>query len=216
MNYIEPKNGKKDELQRQIDAQEDMQKYDAGFSTTPEEQYLMQSAIPSADLTKWQQNLDPWLKKMVHRLRREVEVKQDVWKPMVIKYRVNGELKSSNMDPLCSDECIHNLVALLEPNTSPNVINSKFAEDQISKEMKMLETSVILDILVNERKTYNTPLSYLSEVKKIFRAFAMPTYYRALGGFESNNQKQIRTVKEFHNATGQVKDKKSLFSSVGV
>jgi len=180
------KNRPDDDLDRQINMQQDQQSMDIAASTSPEEQMRMQQDLPQPELTKWQQNLDPWLKKMVFRLKRWVEVS-------------DGDWKDSHLGPLCSDTCIYDMIALVEPNCSPNVINSKFTEDQISREMRALEQSVILDILLKERKKNKTALSHLSEVKKIFRSYAKPTYYRAFGGFEALNLRNIRTEKVLHS-----------------
>lgn len=195
------KSRQEDDLDRQINMQQDQQAMDIAASTSPEEQMRLQQEMPQPELTKWQQNLDPWLKKMVFRLKRWVEVSEDNW------------AESKQFGPLCSDTCIYDLVALVEPNCSPNVINSKFTEDQISREMRALEQSVVLDILIKERKAKQTPLSHLSEVKKIFRSFAKPTYYRAFGGFEALNLRNIRTEKVLHSI-GERQDqpkKKSFF-----
>jgi len=191
--------GKPDELGRQIEAQQEAQSLDLASQDGMPEQTLMADMKPDPDLTKWQQNAHPWLKKMVHRLKREVEVSEDVWKP------ING------MKPMCSDECIMNLLGQLEGNTSPNVMKSKFNDEQISKEMWLLEKNIILYVLIPERKKYGTALNDLAQVKKVFRSFAMPTYFRALGGFESLNERAIRSYKELHSSGQKEEPKKKGF-----
>lgn len=195
-----------DNVQDQINLSKDQQDMDIAASTSPEEQMMYERNQQDSGLTKWQQDLHPWLAEMVHELKREVMDDEERW--VKIRHFVNG--LEQDMPALCSEECIQNLVAKLKPNTSPNLINSKYDEEVISREMRLLENSVILNILIPERKKYKTPLRQLSQVKIIFRSYAKPTFYRAWGGFEAINQRQIRTVKELHTPEQRLQQKKKF------
>lgn len=198
---------KDDELGRQIRAQQELNEQDIAASTTADEQFLMQKNEDNADLTRWQQDLDPLIKKMVNKLLR-------------LELNEEGELESvvdeqgNPIEPLCSRECVHNIIALLTPVASQNVINSKFTDEEIYRTEKELEKTIIIDILLTEHLKNGTALTNLSEVKKIFRSCSLPTHFRALGGFEAMNQRQIRTVKELHSQGPMIEPqrKKGIFS----
>lgn len=159
-------------------------------------EYMQMQNLPRNDLTKWQQNIDPILDEMEHVLRREQKDSNGQW------------ITNKNLPPLCSNECIENLKAILKPNTSFNIMMSKLSEDQINNNLKSLQDTVLIDVLLTEWKKYGTPSTYLSQVKKIFRSFALPTYYRAVGGFEAINLRQIRTLKELKSDGLPSSDKK--------
>jgi hypothetical protein len=76
---------------------------------------------------------------------------------------------------------------------------TKFTDKHINDMEIALERTVILDILVRERKNNKISFYDMSQIKKIFRSFCKPTLYRSLGGFESINQRQIRTIKELRS-----------------
>ena len=201
MQWLPGMKGKKDDLDRQFEAQQEQQNMDIASSTLPEEQMALHGRELNHDLTRWQQDLDPIIDSMIHRLKCEVMTEEGNFVPLL-------DHNKKPIPPLCSDECIYKLIAVLEPNASRNVMMSKFDSEHIGNIMYALESDIIIDILVDERKKYRTPLSHLSEVKIIFRSFALPTFYRALGGGERRYLGTIRTVKELHNASNMDEGKK--------
>jgi hypothetical protein len=189
------------EFKQQQQLNREQQEYDYATSTSPEEQMMAQAGMPSPDLTRWQQDVDPYLQKMILKLKRQYVGE-------------GGKLQTiDGLEPLCSDECVENILGLLQANTTPNTMLSKFTESQISNMQIQLERTLILDVLIPERKKHATSLAYLSQVKKIFRSFALPTFFRSLGGFESINQRQIRTIKELRSDRPQ--EKKTMFGMGG-
>jgi len=197
------KKKKNTEFDRQLSSAEMMQEKEITAQESAAEGYLMDLKEKNQELTKWQQDLEPFLLKMVHRLRREVKDETGKYKPIT----VNGK----PLPPLCTDELIYNLVALLEPSTSPNMMMSNFDENQIYQQIVSNERTVILDLLIPEMKKYGTPRHQLSEVKKIFRAFMYPTMFRAWKGGERKHLGTIRTVKELHSDNQEVGKKKGIF-----
>jgi len=198
----------KDELDRQFDHQDNQLNKQMAMETSTEEQLMMQGGLVAPDLTKWQQNLDPLIDKMVHRLKRMVLDNNGTWKSL----KIFVDSKEQVAPPLCSDECIYKLVATIEPNASQNLMMAKLTEEEIAKRMYSLEANVLLDILIPEHQQYGTDLRDLSTVKQIFRSCARPTFFRAIGGFEAKNNREIRSVKELHSqGFAREPKKKGLF-----
>jgi len=193
------KKQERDEFDRQADLSREQADYEANMSDGMAEQYGMQTMF-SPDLTRWQQDNDPYIQDMICELKRATK-------------NENGEyFIDKSMPPLCSDECIKNLVAQMKGLTSPNTMLSRFEEYKIYQIQQSVEKTIILDVLLPERKKYHTPLGHMSQVKKIFRSFSLPTLFRAHKGFESHNQRAIRTVKELSSSRDESKSEtKSWF-----
>lgn len=188
-----------DEISRHQKYETERQNIAMANEPSIEEQYLSANAMPSPDLTRWQQDVDPYIQKLILKLKRQYIDEEG---------RVHY-LDKERLPPLCSDECIENIISLIQANTTPNTMLSKFTEAQISNMEIELENTLIIDVLLPERRKYNTPLAYMSQIKKIFRSFIKPTFYRAYKGFENNNQRKIQTVKELHTDSNRSISKKS-------
>ena len=92
---------------------------------------------------------------------------------------------------------------------------TKYSEFQILNDLLEGERTLVLDLFLWDRIKYGTPLSNLSQAKKIFRSYAKPTMFRSLGGFEAKNQRQVHTVKELYNQ-GVEQDKKKSRNLFGM
>ena len=199
---------KNNEFEQQLSSNERMQQNEMTAQESAAEQYLIEQREKMQDLTKWQQDMSPFLKRMVHDLKREYIGDDGEYHPVI----VNG----SPLKPLCSDELIQDLISQLRNFTSQNTMMSNLDEYQINKIIRHCEKTVILDMLVPEMKKYGTPEHQLSQIKKIFRGALTPTLYRAWRGGERKHLGTIRTVKELVNEGGQIGEhnkKKGLWGS---
>lgn len=195
------RNKETDDWTRQTSFQERMQDKEINISTTPEEQALMEENKHSSDLTRWQQNLKPFIQEMVHELKREYQNENGDW------------IRREGTKPMCSQDLIEKLVAKMNSIANQNTILTKYKDHNIAKCMRALENSYILDLALPERKKYDTPLDNLSNIKQIVRFYAQPTLFRAYGGFESINQRSVRSIKELHSETPLNQQQKKSFLS---
>lgn len=142
-----------------------------------------------ADLVRWQQNLNPELKRMAMRLKMYQQNEEGRWVPFLI----NGKVAR----PLCSDECIQELVAILEPYVSRNLMMSKLSEDFIRHKLRNLSTNVFL-LTLHNRKRFHIRISDLASILDIFQGSAEPTFYRALN---ANEKQYLGTTSKYIHAT---------------
>jgi len=84
-------------------------------------QFLVEQQKERAELTRWQQDMGSEIEIMIHRLKNEVN-KNNNWIPILIN--------DKPMKPMCSEECIWRLVALIQPSTSKNLMMSRYDKDQ--------------------------------------------------------------------------------------
>ena len=135
-----------------------------------------------ADLTRWQQELDPELIKMGMRLRNYYIDAEGEWVP---RY-VDGE----QLEPLCSEEFISEMIAILDPATSRNLMMSHLSEDFIRGKLIDMSNTVTL-LAIADRKRFGIRMNNLTPIIRIFQATAEPTYYRALQG---NEKRYLGTI----------------------
>lgn len=149
-----------------------------------------------AQLTRWQQDLAEQVDVMKHLLRREQLNEAGAWKRVQIKKRVVIKGKDvwaiEESDPMCNEECIQEIIALIAPSTSKNLMMSKFREEQILDIMKKLCLTLVWDILLAKRRRYEIELPDVSVIYQIFKTTAMPTYFRALGANEKDYLTRLR------------------------
>jgi len=190
---------KEDPIRDQMNFEREMQGKDLTAQDSRVEEAAFTQGIQDPNLTQWQQDIEPELEKMFHMMKGEVETEPGQWKP-------------TGFGSLCTEKTIYRILAYSRHNISQNLMLSKLDEAVISQRMIGLENGLILDVLLPENMENNTPLTSLSQIKQIFRSIVHPTFHRARGGFESNNQKMIRTVKELHGDIQPEKKKsKSMF-----
>ncbi|KKM67834.1 hypothetical protein LCGC14_1467080 [marine sediment metagenome] len=159
-----------------------------------------------ADLTRWQQELDPELKKMGMRLRNYYQNEEGEW---VARY-VDGK----TLDPLCSEEFISELVAILEPATSRNLMMSNLSEDFIRRKLIDMSNTVTL-LEIADRKRFGIRMNNLTPIIRIFQATAEPTYFRALQG---NEKKYLGTIQRniYTKQDKPGEEKKKNFLNMGM
>ncbi len=190
---------KQDPMKMELDAQRGIAREDiAGRSTGVDEEFLLQQQRERAELTRWQQDLSEDIQLMVHRLKNEVLDMEGEWKRL------------PNIDPMCSDECIWRIVAMLEPSTSKNLIMSKYDKEMILSTLLELSNAVTLHVISN-RERYNIKMSDLTPLMQIFKTAATPTYFRALGANEKDYLKGIRKDTYLHTEGNIEQPKKGLF-----
>lgn len=129
-----------------------------------------------ADLTKWQQDMDYELVKMAMGLRNYYQDIEGNWSP---KLDIDGE----PIPPLCSEESVAELIEILRPYTSRNLMMSNYNEDFIRNKLIELSNAVTL-LIISRRKHFNIRMNNLTPIIKIFQGAAEPTFYRALQGNE--------------------------------
>lgn len=205
---LNPFSKKKDDLQRELDANKQAQllAVAASPSAAQEEQVILEQQKDRAELTRWQQDMSMDIVLMIHRFKNEVEDENGVWVKRKI-IQADGTLVDA--PPLCSDECIWRLVALLEPSTSKNLMMSKYEKEYILNVLHRLADTVAIDILLPNRKRWGISMSDMSLIVDIFRTAADPTYFRALGANEKEYLKGIRKDTYLHTNDEQ-KEKRFL------
>jgi len=139
---------------------------------------------------------------MIHRLKNEVN-KNNNWIPILIN--------DKPMKPMCSEECIWRLVALIQPSTSKNLMMSRYDKDQILDILRGLSYAVAFDILLANRKSYEIKMSDMTPILKIFQTAAEPTYFRALQGNEKTYLGTIRKDSYIHSEGNMQPTRKKLF-----
>ncbi len=144
-----------------------------------------------ADLTKWQQDIHPELMKMGMRLRNYYMNEGGEWTPRIVKGKI--------LPPLCSEEFISELIALLEPATSRNLMMSHLSEDFIRRKLVDMSNTVTL-LMIGDRHRFGIRMNNLTPIIRIFQGAAEPTYYRALQGNEKRYLGTInRNLYAYHN-----------------
>ena len=188
-----------DPLRMELDAQRGISREDiAGRSSGVDEELLLQQQRERAELTKWQQDMSEDIQLMVHRLKNEVLNAEGEWSALL------------ESDPMCSDECIQRIVAMLEPSTSKNLMMSKYDKEQILSALLELTNAVTLHVISN-RERYNIKMSDLTPLMQIFKTAATPTYFRALGANEKEYLRGIRKDTYLHTEGDVIQKKKGLF-----
>ena len=191
----------------ELTAQKAIAREDIATRPTSDEQYLGEIQRERAELTRWQQDLTEELQLMVHRLKNERTDADGKW----IRNQVFDSIDNKMVDaePLCSDECIWRLIAMLEPSTSKNLMMSKYDKDSILNALLDLCNTVTTDVLIANRKRFKIRMSDLSPIMQIFKTAATPTYFRALGANEKEYLRGIRKDTYLHT-TGDEKVKKGI------
>lgn len=186
-------------IKMEIDAQKMMAREEiAGKSTGVDEEIVLQQQRERANLTKWQQDLKDDIDLMEHRLRKEILVK-DKWQ------------KLEGVDPMCSEECIQEIVAMLGPSVSKNLMMSKYDKEDILSALLDLTNAVTLHIISN-RERYKIRMSDLTPIMQIFRTSVTPTYFRALGANEKEYLKGIRKDTYLHTEGDVQQKRKGIFN----
>lgn len=198
-----------DPLKMELQAQKDGQKMDiANQSNGIDEQFLLQRQREHAELTRWQQDMSEETQLMVHRLRNETQDEEGHWvRNKIVDYITK---KIYDADPMCSEECIWRLVALVEPNTSKNLMMSKYDVNKINNVLLELTNTVTIDVLLANRKKYGIKMSDMTPIIEIFKSAAVPTFFRALGGNEKEYLKGIRKDTYLHTKGDDEQKKKSI------
>ncbi len=194
-----------EKMQRtEIKAQEKLSREDiAGRSTGFDETLAIEMQKERAELTRWQQDLNEEVMLMTHRLKNEVEDENGKWIITKVRDPVSNEMIDGQ--PMCSDECVWRLVALLEPSTSKNLMMSKYDKESILHALLDLTNTVATSVLLANRKKYKIRMSDLSPIMQIFKTAATPTYFRALGANEKEYLRGIRKDTYLHTEAGEKK-----------
>lgn len=149
-----------------------------------DEQVMLEQKSETENLTRWQQDLDPDIERMVHDLRMEYfNGERERWER---QKDINGE----PIRPLCNELLIRKMVALLRPNTSRNLIMSNYTDSIIQDELRSLYISFIMHLGFN-RVLYDVEKGDMSMILRLFKSVAKPTFYRALNAGERNSLKTI-------------------------
>ncbi len=167
--------------EKEISSIENQRMAELGMADIPQGE-LPVDGQAKADLTRWQQELDPELTKMGMRLRNYYQNEEGVW---VARF-VDGD----ELEPLCSEEFISELIAILEPATSRNLMMSHLSEDFIRTKLIDMSNTVTL-LAIADRKRFGIRMNNLTPIIRIFQATAEPTYFRALMG---NEKKYLGTI----------------------
>lgn len=198
MVKLNPFSREENELDKQIDAQKEMQFNNLTAQEDSRDSMPVQDRSP--DLVRWQQDMEPYIEQMEHELRSEFLNSDGEFAPI------------PGTKPLCSEELIKKLSTMLRGSANQNTMMSNFSDDMISKQMIALENSYLLDLAIAEMKTYNTPRYNLSMVKQIFRSYSKPALLRGWGGGERKHMGTVTSIKELHHdGVPDGNKKKSMF-----
>ena len=149
-----------------------------------------------AELIRWQQDLSPELQVMAMRLKNFYQDTDGEWIP---KRLPNGKI----MRPLCNDTCISELIALLDPCISRNLIMSHYDKDFIRQKLIDM-ANTITRLLASERKRFKIRMCDLTPIVRICQATFEPSHFRALQG---NEKKYIAsTHKYLHTESDKTKE----------
>lgn len=198
MVKLNPFSKESDVMDKQIEAQKDMQYNDITDREDSRDSMPIQDRSP--DLVRWQQDMNPYIEEMEHELRSEM-------------LNSDGDYVSiPGTTPLCSEELIKKLTTMLRGSANQNTMMSNFSDDMIARQMVGLENSYVLDLAIAEIKRHGTPRYNLSMVKQIFRSYAKPALLRGWGGGERKHMGTVTSIKELHHdGVPEGNKKKSMF-----
>jgi len=133
-------------------------------------------------LTKWQQDLNPELQEFVHKLKKEVKGKDGKWERVLI-----GEVP---MKQISTDEGIWEMVMMIEPLLSRNLMMTNYSDEIIQREKRRVASDFILH-LKYYWKYYEIDPGNLSYLLNLFKSIVYPTFNRALNDGERRHQRSI-------------------------
>ena len=158
---------------------------------------LLEQQEGTSSLTQWQQSLNVEIEEMIHHLRREYfNEASESWEVLKLFKGMNRQGKATYKEakPLCSDECISQLVAMIKPLTSKNLINSNFSSVAINERMKR-HARIVTILMVQNQRRYKIETADMDSIKSIFMSTCEPTFNRSLNAGERTANKSI--LKEF-------------------
>lgn len=139
-----------------------------------------------SELIRWQQDLSPELQVMAMRLRNWYRNDDGNWMP---KKLPNGD----ELPALCNEECIGELIAILDPTIGRNLIMSNYERDFIRKKLIDLSNRLTL-LLVANRRRFAIRMSDLTPIVGICQSTFEPAHFRALG---ANEKKYISATHRY-------------------
>jgi len=166
-----------------------------------DEQVYLEKQEQRSDLIKWQQNLEPEIRSLIHKIKRETEIKDGEWKTMM------------GMKSIANDMFIMDTVELIELSMSKNLINSSYSEDRVLTSLK----STLFDfrcMLQENREMYEIRKSDMHLVIRLFKNAIEPTYWRCWNNGERKYAGEFNKRVEIHTDQPELK-KKGMFGMGG-
>jgi len=166
-----------------------------------DEQIYLEQQQQRSDLIKWQQDLAPEMKILVHKIRREQEVSEGTWKT------------PEGMKPIANEVFIFDMLGLVDLATSKNLINSNYSEERVLMSLK----STLFDfrcMLQEKREFYKIEKSDMHLIIRLFKNAVEPTYWRCWNNGERKYAGEFNKRVEVHSDSPEVK-KKGLFGMGG-
>jgi len=167
-----------------------------------EDMVWMEGQQQKSDLIRWQQDLAPEIQMLIHKVKREVMVGEDIWKtPEGIK-------------PIANDTFILDMVGLVELSTSKNLINANYSEDRILTSLK----STLFDfrcMLQENRVFYNIKKEDMHLIVRLFKNAIEPTYWRCWNNGERKHTGEFSKRVEVHTDQRMPEKSKGLFGFGG-
>ena len=133
------------------------------------------------DLTRWQQNLEPELRQLVHDLKKEVCVGKGE----------NGheEWKCIDEEPVCTEEYVLRFLTKVRPFMSKNLMMSNYSEERILNTIKSSLLDLRCDIGLNREK-YEIDKGDMDHIVQVFKSYTIPTLFRPMNQGESKSRKR--------------------------
>jgi len=138
------------------------------------------------DLTRWQQDLQEDVLKIVHDLKREIEVNGE-WIPqrIFLGHDENGQEVWDEIPPMMNDLGIRDFIAEIRSHTSKNLMMSNYDKDRIYVKLNATVTNFIF-LVAMKAPYWELQKKDLSHVVQIFKSHIEPTYWRAFNNGERN------------------------------
>jgi len=151
------------------------------------------------NLTKWQQDMEEEIKRIVLKLKRQTETEDGSERIKVFKeYKiVDGKRRKiyTYAKPMMNEVGINMFIGALIPLISRNLMMSNYSEDKIYVKLRSV-TITFISHLAYHQKDYNINVGDLSIIVRMFKDIAEPAHWRSLNDGERRHQETIRKMVE--------------------
>lgn len=137
------------------------------------------------ELTKWQQDLEDEIRKIIHNFKRETIDSDGNYKPMLefIRKDEQGRKHYRKVKPLINSIGINMFRTSVEPSVSRNLIMSNYTEERILLNLKR-DVINFIQMIGYHHKFYGIEKGDMSMIVLMLKKIIEPSYFRAMNNGE--------------------------------